>query len=144
MAFYYFDTSGAVKIYHPEPGTDKLVEIYKSPENGVIISDLTYTEVLSALNRKKQSGVISQPQFDEAMGKFFFDYQNKYIIVAFSNSIRILAGQLILRRNLRSGDSIQLATALENIDSALIFVASDQRLCDAATSEGLQILNPEK
>ena len=73
----------------------------------------------------------------------FFDYQNKYLVIDLLEDIRVLAGQLILRRNLRSSDSIQLATALQNKDLDLTFVCADQKLCDAAISEGLQILNPE-
>ena len=144
MPFYFYDASVAVKVYHPEAGTDKVLEIYRSPDNGIVISNLAYTEVLSALNRKKQNGVISQLQFDDSIGKFFFDYQNKYIVIDLDEDIRVSAGKLIVRRNVRSGDGIQLATALnvENID--LTFVSADHKLCDAATSEGLQVLNPEK
>jgi predicted nucleic acid-binding protein len=144
MPFYFFDASAAVKVYHPETGTDKVLEIYRSPDNGILISDLSYTEVLSALNRKKQNGAISQLQFDDMIGRFFFDYQNKYLVMDFYDDVRILAGKLIMRRNIRSGDSIQLATALDNEDVVLTFVSADDKLCTAATSEGLQVLNPEK
>jgi len=144
MPFYFFDASAAVKIYHPETGADKVLEIYRLPDNGVIISNLAYTEVISALNRKKQNGVISQLQFDDSISKFFSDYENKYLVMDLYDDIRILAGKLIMRRNIRSGDGIQLATALDNEDVDLTFVSADQKLCDAATSEGLQVLNPEK
>lgn len=98
----------------------------------------------SALNRKKQNGMISQLQFDESTSKFFFDYQNKYIVIDLDEDIKVFAGKLIMRRNVRSGDGMQLAAALndENID--LTFVSTDQKLCDAATSEDLQVLNPKK
>jgi len=144
MKFYFFDASGTVKIYYTEVGTDKVNAIYMAPDNGMILSDLTYTEVLSALNRKKQAGLISQAEFDDAISRFFFDYQNKYLVMELSEDIRVLAGKLILRHNLRSADSIQLATALDNKKLDPIFVCADDKLCNAATSEGLQVLNPEK
>jgi len=144
MPFYFFDTSGAVKIYHVELGSDKVKRIYDSPDDGILISNLTYTEAFSALNRKKQNGAISQFQFATAINQFILDYLNKYFVVDLDDNIRIQAGQLIMRRNLRSADSIQLATALENKDLNLIFVCADEKLCNAAMSEGLQVLNPEK
>jgi len=144
MTFYFFDSSVAVKVYYTEVGTDKTKEIYDALEDGIMISNLTYTEVISALNRKKQNGLISQQQFDEALSKFFFDYQNKYLVIDMEEAIRVSAGKLILRQNLRSADSIQLATALDDERLPPIFVCSDEKLCNAATSEGLQVLNPEK
>jgi len=144
MPFYFFDTSSAVKVYHTESGTDKVNKIYDSSDDGILISNLTYTEVFSALNRKKQNGVISQLQFDTSTNQFILDYQNKYFVVDLDDAIRIQAGQLIIRRNLRSADSIQLATALENKGLNLTFVCSDEKLCNAAIAEGLQVLNPEK
>jgi predicted nucleic acid-binding protein len=60
MQFYFFDTSGAVKMYSTEPGSDKVNQIYSSPDVGII------------------------------------------------------------------------------------FVSADDKLCTAATNEGLQVLNPEK
>ncbi len=144
MAFYFFDASCAVKLYYAEIGTDKIGAIYDAPDIGIIISNLAYTEVLSALNRKKQSGSISQSEFDDAMSRFFFDYESKYLVLAMSEEIRVSAGKLILRHNLRSGDSIQLATACENKKAQLVFVCSDDKLCKAAMNEGLIVLNPEK
>lgn len=145
MSFYFFDTSSAVKAYHTELGTDKVNEIYgSSGDDGILIANLTYTEVFSALNRKKQNGVISQLQFDTSINQFILDYQNKYLVVDFDDAIRIQAGQIIIRRNLRSSDSIQLATALENKALNPTFVCADEKLCNAAIAEGLQILNPEK
>ena len=75
---------------------------------------------------------------------YFFDYQNKYLVIDMEENIRVSAGKLILRQNLRSADSIQLATALDDRSLSLVFACSDERLCDAAMREGLQVLNPEK
>lgn len=41
-------------------------------------------------------------------------------------------------------DSIQLAVALNIPLAGLIFVSSDQRLCNIAKAKELLILNPEK
>jgi predicted nucleic acid-binding protein len=144
MPFYFLDTSGAVKIYHHELGSDKVKRLYVSSDDGILISNLAYTETLSALNRKKQNGAISQDHFDTAINQFIFDYLNKYFVVDFNDNIRIQAGQLIIRQNLRSADSIQLATALESKELNLVFVCADEKLCNAAIREGLQVFNPEK
>jgi predicted nucleic acid-binding protein len=144
MIFHFFDASSAVKRYCDEIGAGQVIAICDAPDNGIVISNLTYTEVLSALNRKKQDGLISQPEFDDAISRFFFDYQNKYLIMAMTDEIRVAAGKLILRHNLRSADSIQLATALEHKKAIGQFVCADDKLCKAATSEGLVVFNPEK
>jgi hypothetical protein len=50
---------------------------------------------------------------------------------------------LIIKRYMKSIDSIQLAIALNIPLDGMTFVSSDQRLCNIAKAEGLLVLNPE-
>jgi len=60
-AFFLFDTSALVKRYHIEPGSDKVDEIFESPDNVLIISELALVEVASAL-LASGIGARSRPQ----------------------------------------------------------------------------------
>ncbi len=58
------------------------------------------------------------------------------------------AARLVEGRDLRSLDALQLACALDvrkylPLGDTLLFIASDNRLLEAARSEGLAVWNPE-
>ncbi len=59
MKFYFFDTSALVKRYHSEKGTENIDKIFIEDDRAVIISSLSITEIVSAMNRKKEEKVIS-------------------------------------------------------------------------------------
>jgi len=99
---------------------------------------------LSGIKGSLSAEIIKEREEGGNMTFYFFDYQNKYLVIDMEEAIRVSAGKLILRQNLRSADSIQLATALDDERLPPIFVCSDEKLCNAASNEGLQVLNPEK
>jgi hypothetical protein len=64
-------------------------------------------------------------------------------LVELSRGVVLRARALLLRHPLRSGDAIQLASALflqEALGEPVRFAAYDQRLLTAAAAEGLTVL----
>jgi len=53
MQYYFLDTSALVKRYHQETGTKIIDKIFDSEEKVIIISNISISEFVSALNRKK-------------------------------------------------------------------------------------------
>jgi predicted nucleic acid-binding protein len=66
---------------------------------------------------------------------------NALYVVEFSAPVARLCQQLLIRRALRAGDAIQLASCIhlqEQAGQPVEFVAYDQRLAGAAAAEGLK------
>jgi predicted nucleic acid-binding protein len=61
-------------------------------------------------------------------------------VVELSASVAHLCEQILIRRALRAGDAIQLASCIhlrDQVGQPVEFVAYDQRLAEAAAAEGL-------
>lgn len=69
------------------------------------------------------------------------------IIVELTSEIATDARALLLRHRLRAGDAVQLASCLylqREMNQPLPFVASDDRLTEAARHEGLTVVSVSK
>jgi predicted nucleic acid-binding protein len=55
----YCDTSALLKLYLPEPGSDEFNEIVKDRDD-VLVSDLTVTEIISAMARRMRQGSLAR------------------------------------------------------------------------------------
>jgi len=143
---YFIDTSALVKRYITEIGS-KWIQLLTDPNanNKLILSRITWIEILSAFSRLKRERVIDESIFDVALQSFEFDWYTQYHIVEFNESLSNNAGKLVKKHPLRAYDSVQLASALrvqKIMTNSLIFVSSDIRLLKVAQNEGLQIENP--
>ncbi len=143
MKFYFFDTSALVKRYHSENGTENIDKIFIEDDRAVIISSLSITEIVSAMNRKKEEKVISKEDLDIALSKFFHDAIKEYVVVELDVEHIKDSVMLVLKRNLRTLDSLQLAVALRLKELEIIFVCADKKLVSVASKEGLEAINPE-
>ena len=146
MKSYFIDTSALVKRYITEIGS-KWIQLLTDPNanNKLILSRITWIEILSAFSRLKRERVIDESIFDVALQSFEFDWYTQYHIVEFNESLSNNAGKLVKKHPLRAYDSVQLASALrvqKIMTNSLIFVSSDIRLLKVAQNEGLQIENP--
>ncbi len=72
----FFDTSALVKYFHPEAGTDKVVELIDNPKNKIWVSDLARIEFISALHRKLRRGDIDNTQLQETLSSFDLEWNN--------------------------------------------------------------------
>jgi len=148
---YFADSSGLVKRHVQEIGSSWFSQVADAQTgNTIIISRLSLTEVFSAFNRRCRELSLSQTDYQKVAQAFEDFCQIEYQIIEITEEITKKARELLEKYPLRASDSIQLASALmtnENLKQAnfseLIFLASDQKLLDAANGENLQNDNPQ-
>jgi uncharacterized protein len=63
MSNHFLDTSGLVKHYHPELGTDKVDLLWSDPAARLFISRLSVVETISVFAKKVRSATISAAEF---------------------------------------------------------------------------------
>lgn len=109
----------------------------------VVSSRLSHAEVSSAVVRRWREGVVTTGDRDRLLGNIGADF-GEVEVVEMTREICERAVRLMMRHHLRTGDAIQLASALaiaEQMSSRprLRFVAFDDRLNAAAVAEGLAV-----
>ena len=117
--------------------------------NQLIITRITWVELLSALARRQREGGLSPNDVDRAVRSFRYDLDMQYQIVEFDRSLAEAAGQLVRKYVLRAYDAVQLAAALRvqsavpsNKVSIFTFVTADTHLITTAEAEGITTDNP--
>ena len=144
---YFFDTSGFVKRYLPEVGSEVVENIFTEEENILIVSAITLAESFAVVSRHLRKGSIAQQEIQEAIDGITGDWMlGRFSVAEVSNQHLLRCQNLIFRFHLTSSDALILAAVLEmNIPHAApVFVCSDSRsgLLRAAEAEGLSTLNP--
>ena len=143
MSSFFFDTSALVKIYHKEVGTEIVEEIYENPDNKIFISQLSQVEFLSALCKKIRTDEITTDAFTMAYDKFATDLENRFQVIVFFSELLIEAENLICQfgqsKELRTLDSIQLATYYETMDKECFFVCADKKLYKLLKDIGIRV-----
>jgi predicted nucleic acid-binding protein len=142
----FFDASALVKLYVPEPGTD----VVPSVDVSAMISELTRVELPSAFWRKHRLGQLSAQAAERLSREFAADYygegsEPRFAVMRISDVTVSMAARLVARVDLRSGDAIQLASALVARQvgrEVTAFAAFDTRLRDAAAIEGFTLVPP--
>ena len=134
----YFDTSSLLKFIIKEIGSEENLNIWNFSDEKVC-SQLTRTEMHSALMRKVREGSISASAMRtrlDAMDKLFADV----ILVDITSDVIDASCELVKEFPLKSADAIHLATAL--MVRADLFSSSDKRLCAAASESGIAVTDP--
>jgi hypothetical protein len=141
----FFDASALVKLYVPEPGTDVVPNVDDPP----MISELTRVELPSALWRKHRLGQLSAQDAADLSADFEADYygegEPRFAVMRISDRTVSTAARLVARADLRTGDAIQLASALvarEVGREVSAFATFDARLRNAAAVEGFTLVPP--
>ena len=129
MRLAYFDSSAIVKLVHLEPESQALIDYLASDEIEVSTSVVAEIEVIRALRRLRDT----KPEIEQAMKGFY--------LLGLDEEVRQDACS-IGATTLRSLDAVHLATALAIDDDELEFITYDNRLADAARSEGLTVVQP--
>jgi predicted nucleic acid-binding protein len=150
MPTYFFDSSALAKRYVVEAGSNWVKSICNpDAQNVIACSNLVEVEVSSAFCRRCREGHITTSERDGLIASLHYDCNAEYYLLNATNTILNRAIDLLKNYPLRGYDSIQLATALvanqilvSHGIPALTFVCADNRLCNAATSEGLTVENP--
>jgi predicted nucleic acid-binding protein len=142
MPAYFFDTSALVKRYHVEEGSEKVDEIFNDPEGIFAIASITIAEFTSVFARKLNEGIISEDDLRICLSEFSKDMISSFGIVDLGRNHTNKSIPLILKYNLRTLDSLQLATFLDLSHLNPIMVASDEALLNATLKEGFQTIRP--
>ncbi len=143
MKFYFLDTSALVKRYHSEKGTNMTDKIFAEDDRAIVISNISITEMVSALNRKKEENIISTEDLEIALSKFFHDAIKDFLVLELDGEHIKNSIALVLKRNIRTLDALQLAVALSLNELKVTFVCADKKLASVAEKEGLPTINPE-
>ena len=143
MPLYYIDTSALVKRYHVEQGSEQVERLFSDQTAVLVTSNLTITELTSALDRKVQERRISEEGLARVLAVAARDLLKEFWLIELDRNHIKHSQQLILQHHLRSLDALHLATFLSIKDLAPTLVSADQRLLGAALRESMQIFNPE-
>lgn len=146
---YYVDTSALCRLYHAEPGSERVEEIAGRADSLLVISWLTELEVVSAFALKARTGDLEVASFLQLSRAVKADIVRRRLFV-----VRVLrrhftsAQQLVSRygheRRIRSLDALHLGIALDlhaqqRIDT---LITADSLLDEIAQREGLAVVNP--
>lgn len=150
MTDFYADTSALIKRHVQESGSAWMKSIVEPIRNNTIVTArLSLVEIFSALNRRRREANLSWVDYQDLAADVEATYFAGYHIVDLTETITHRARQLLEQHPLRTGDAIQLASALLSNETlqaaglpALTFIAADNRLIVAATAEGLTTGNP--
>lgn len=138
----YLDTSTLVKLYIEEKGSTGVRKQVRAAEH-IATSMVAYPEARSALARARNKGALDEKDLRRAVRALESDMKRN-VIVALSESVARMAGELAERHLLRGFDSIHIASALDlaHLSASMVgFMTFDTRQAGAAAEEGL-ILPP--
>jgi uncharacterized protein len=154
MNFYFFDSSATVKNYVQETGSNWVKNIFNTISTDVIYASvLTQVEVVAAIARRRKGKSLSITDANNLIQQFNIDFTTDFRSVSVNLQLIAHAVNLADKHSLRGYDAVQLAAVLEvyarlvalSVDfnlTPLTFVSADNELNAAATSEGLNVANP--
>jgi hypothetical protein len=136
----FWDSSAIFPLAVREPKTDRVVGLLEEdPEVTVWWSSrIECWSALARLRRNRVLDLTTERQARELFDTLFTTWSE----VQPSDELRRLAGSLLLRHSLRTGDALQLAAAITAAGAPprAPLVTLDERLADAAALEGFDIL----
>ena len=140
-AAVYVDSSALVKLYVPEPESERL-DRYLRGQRALMISELAITEVLSAVARRKREKELRPDQAIQIRDAVLEDAgSGAFDRLHLSPLVHRQAEHLLLAVDslrLRSLDALHIALALSA--GATCIVTFDRRMQDAASQVGLHII----
>ncbi|MCC7293137.1 MAG: type II toxin-antitoxin system VapC family toxin [Phycisphaerales bacterium] len=146
MSRFSFESSALAKRCLEEPGTARVLEVIRS-EHRVMASRLSMVEVASAAVRHAREGLIPEEVLEAILLALEGDFRSVFEVKPLEAAILGRAVDIVRAHALRAADAIQLATALHcagklALRADLVLVSADQELNDAASEEGLTVLDP--
>jgi len=116
--------------------TPRAITLYKSHD--VVVWWSTPVEIASALARLVRMKQLDSGDWTRA-SRLAKSLADSWSVIQPSDALRAKATQLVDRYDLRAGDSLQLAAALEWCEDAPhghVFLTADQKLREAASLSG--------
>ena len=143
------DSSALVKLYHSEPGTDRLSELLDTNADDLLltIADISLLEFHSAVLKRVRIKEVSIKTAKAILAAFENDLAMFNVVEVDSETKQIARGLLLqeaAKRNFGTLDALQLSAAL-SVDSVLPvdwFVTADKALLHIAGGY-LRVFNPE-
>lgn len=137
----FFDASALVGAYVEEESTLDVRTLLAS--GAAAVSRLSEVEVVSAFARLTHEGALTVPERDKVTTAFLGEL-SRWVVVELTQEVAARARVLLAQHPLRAGGALQLASAVV-LESRLAgpidgFVATDQRLVEAARAERLRVL----
>lgn len=146
MATLYFDTSALVKLYLVEQGSDVVLDlVLERIVDRLAILDLALVEFRSMVRRRERARELSSSQGKRIIELVETHASSTYLVQATTREIQDEARRLLDTRPLRTLDALQLAGCLSissSVSLPITFVCADTRLCEAASLEGIDTINP--
>jgi uncharacterized protein len=135
----YLGTSSLAKLYVEEKYSD-IVRDWVEKAEIVATCRVAYTEMISALELKVKQNDLSTNDYNHIMKRFSQDWLN-FAVVDFDER---QAGGLVHKYGLTRFAAIHLSAAKlmkkEHHDISVSFSSVDEKLCKAASTEGLKVL----
>lgn len=147
MTFLYVDASAWVKRFYMERGSERLMDLL-SQGDVLACSVLGVVEVIAALSRKQKAGEIAGEACQAKLAEVKLDW-NRFLQIGLGPGVLDLAMEAARSGALRGADAIHFGSLemLRRRVSAqghrVVLVASDLDLLAAASSAGLDVINPE-
>lgn len=134
----YLDTSALVKLYLPEARSEEVNDALVGRRD-LMVSDLSITEVVSAVARRRREGQMEEPVARRLYRRLLDDREAGYcLLLNASPRVHREAERLLLSLadvSLRAADAIHLAMAL--LAEARSVATFDRRMSRAVESYGL-------
>jgi len=135
----YLGTSCLIKLY-VEDADSKTIRQWVSEAEIVATCRVAYTEAVSALDIRFKEGDLKAKDYERIYEAFSSDW-SKFAVVDFDD---LEAGRLVKKYGINRMAAIHLSAAknIQRADNALhlAFSSVDDRLCNAAVSEGIKVL----
>lgn len=149
MSIYFFDTSGLVKKYIRELGTDWVLQtLHPARSHRIYIAPIACVELHAALKRREED--MSTYQMEVVREELQSDLLKRFQAVDFAEDLLRSGCEMAWKHGLRGYDAIQLASALSIVrgyrrpgrHTPITFVTADAKLLHAAESEGFAVEDP--
>ncbi len=138
----YLDTSSLMKLYVQEAHTALVKKWVKEAEIAATCR-IAYPETMSAISRRFRQGGLTEKQYDSLIAKFSSEW-GRFAAVDFDE---VEAGRLVNLYGLRGFDAVHLSAAMllkaDQDNVSLSFSSFDEKLNDAASTEGFTVLSPK-
>ena len=149
MAAFFFDSSGIVKRYMIEAGSNWVGGLVDpSSGNLIYLAEITGVEVISAVVRRSRGAANSNGAISRIVADFRRDLASEYLLAEINTGLLDRAMNLAETYGLRGYDAVQLAAAMEVhsqfrlLGEPLTLISADLELNAAAHAEGLAVDDP--
>ena len=137
----YVDSSALAKLYLPEVESD-LVDGFLRGRTDLMFSELSITEVISAVTRRRREGALGAGQANQIRDAVLADAESgSFRRLDLNPAVHRAAEQMLLSSSglpLRTLDALHIALAISGAAEQIL--TFDDRMAEAATLQGLQLV----